>query len=106
MLAIWTPSKTFRASTCMQGLDKGILFCTYSLLISQSTSKKTIQDQQRANPWLLKDPKITDVHASRDHAEAAWGKLEFGANLFWHVALSGRRHEAAAQTDIQPSDIL
>ncbi|CAL8469508.1 g9049 [Coccomyxa elongata] len=63
----------------VKGLDKGILFCIYSLLISQSTSVKTIQDQQKANPWLLKDPKITDVHASRDHAEAAWGKLEFAS---------------------------
>ena len=65
----------------MQGLDKGILFCTYSLLISQSTSVKILQEKQKANPWLLRDPLITDVHAKLDYAEAAWGKLEFGAHF-------------------------
>lgn len=67
----------------LQGLDKGVLFSTYNLLISQSTSMKKVRAALDANPLQLNNTAShhTDIHSKKEHAEKVCGEMEFGKYL-------------------------
>lgn len=67
-----------RALCAAQGLDKGILFCTYSLLLQKSVSTKQMNLQQKANPDAFHNKGAGSLAEGKAFREAAIGTVEFG----------------------------
>ena len=70
--------KSTREVCAAQGLDKGILFCTYSLLLQKSVSTKEMAKQQKANPHSFHDTGAASIAEGKAFREAAIGTVEFG----------------------------
>ena len=70
-----------------QGLDKGIVFCTYSLLLQKSVSTKEMAKQQKANPTRFHDSGAASLAEGKAFREAALGTVEFGESPLVHISV-------------------
>lgn len=79
----------------MQGLDKGVLFSTYNLLISQSTKFSSVKTMQVSDPLKFSNPELAgaDIHVKKEYVEAVCGEMEFGGGptpIFMSLQLLSR----------------
>lgn len=66
----------------VQGMDKGILFCTYNLLIARTTKKNELEMQLTAQSYkesMQAACQDMNIHERQAHNEAARAEAEFGA---------------------------
>jgi hypothetical protein len=79
MLSRWWPAGA-------QGLDKGILFSTYTLLIAQSTSGKELGLYQKDYPHWLENNALTNIHAKHAYAESKFAEKDFGGRPRYYTS--------------------
>ena len=68
-----------RTCTPLQGLDKGILFCTFSLLCQKAATAKKMQGLMKAHPERFHNKALPSLEARNAFTEAATGEAQFGA---------------------------
>ena len=68
----------------MQGMDKGILFCTYNLLIAKTAKKSEVQAKEQAAAYkfsMTAGHQYEDTFQREARREAQRGEAEFGVFL-------------------------